>query len=140
MSGWLTTTLIFLPLAGALLLWLLPWPRLWAGSVATLVALAPLDLTLANALQEAGKPFCLVVNISDPHKPFYAEGRRGETVADPNVPSKVFTPEELEEIGKFFDFDIPDSWFARHSEGDADPCSCGSSTPTGSPGRTSYSR
>ena len=32
----------------------------------------------------------------------------------------LFTPEELEEIGKFFDFDIPDSWFARQ-EGEADP-------------------
>jgi hypothetical protein len=31
----------------------------------------------------------------------------------------LFPPEELEEIGNFFDFDIPDSWFANH-EGDAD--------------------
>jgi hypothetical protein len=33
----------------------------------------------------------------------------------------LFTPEELEEISRFFDFDIPDSWFARHAEGDANP-------------------
>jgi predicted nucleic acid-binding Zn-ribbon protein len=33
----------------------------------------------------------------------------------------LFTPEELEEIGKFFDFDIPDSWLERQGEGDADP-------------------
>jgi predicted nucleic acid-binding Zn-ribbon protein len=33
----------------------------------------------------------------------------------------LFTPEELEEIGKFFDFDIPDSWLERNAEGDADP-------------------
>jgi NADH-quinone oxidoreductase subunit M len=44
MSGWLTTTLIFLPLAGALLLWVVPWPRLWAGSIATLIALAEVGL------------------------------------------------------------------------------------------------
>ena len=32
----------------------------------------------------------------------------------------LFSPEELEEIGKFFDFDIPDSWFTRADEGDTD--------------------
>jgi N-sulfoglucosamine sulfohydrolase len=47
------------------------------------------------AAKEAGKPFCLLLNIADPHKPFYAEGKRGETVADDNVPSRVFTPEEI---------------------------------------------
>lgn len=31
----------------------------------------------------------------------------------------LFTAEELEEISKFFDFDIPDSWFQRQDEGDA---------------------
>ena len=50
MSGWLTTTLIFLPIAAALLLWLLPWPRLWAGSVATLVALAEVGLWVVALL------------------------------------------------------------------------------------------
>jgi len=38
-SGWLTTTLILLPLGGALAVWLLPWSRIWAGSVAFLVSL-----------------------------------------------------------------------------------------------------
>src|SRR5206468_6756482 len=37
--GWLTTTLILLPLGGALTVWLLPWPRIWAGSVGFLVSL-----------------------------------------------------------------------------------------------------
>lgn len=32
----------------------------------------------------------------------------------------LFTPEELEEIGRFFDFSIPDSWFQRN-EGEGDP-------------------
>lgn len=45
--------------------------------------------------QKAGKPFCLVINISDPHKPFYAEGKNGQTVPDANVPSRVFKPEEV---------------------------------------------
>jgi hypothetical protein len=33
----------------------------------------------------------------------------------------LFTPEELEEIGKFFNFNIPDSWFQQHGDGSADP-------------------
>jgi NADH-quinone oxidoreductase subunit M len=57
MSGWLTTTLVFLPIAGALLLWLLPWPRLWAGSIGTLIALGEVGLwivSLSNFDFEAG--------------------------------------------------------------------------------------
>ena len=49
-------------------------------------------IKLASA---AGKPFCLMINISDPHKPFYAEGKGGETVPDGHVPSKVFTASEV---------------------------------------------
>jgi len=45
--------------------------------------------------QAAGKPFCLMVNISDPHKPFHAQGRGGETIPDPHVPSRVFTADEV---------------------------------------------
>jgi NADH-quinone oxidoreductase subunit M len=44
MNDWLTTSLIFLPLAGALVVWLLPWTRLWAGSIATLVAFTEVAL------------------------------------------------------------------------------------------------
>jgi len=39
MTHWLTTILIVLPVAGALLLWLAPVPRQWVGSLATLVSL-----------------------------------------------------------------------------------------------------
>lgn len=48
-----------------------------------------------KAATQAGKPFCLMLNIADPHKPFYAESNRGETITDKNVPTKVFTPEEV---------------------------------------------
>jgi N-sulfoglucosamine sulfohydrolase len=48
-----------------------------------------------EAAQQAGKPFCLLLNIADPHKPFYAEGNRSQTVPDDDVPSKVFAPEEV---------------------------------------------
>jgi NADH-quinone oxidoreductase subunit M len=48
MSGWLTTTLIFLPLAAAIVLWVVPWPRLWAGSIATLVALVEVGLWIVG--------------------------------------------------------------------------------------------
>jgi NADH-quinone oxidoreductase subunit M len=44
MSDWLTTLLIVVPLAGAALVWLLPWPRAWSGSLATLVALMEVGL------------------------------------------------------------------------------------------------
>src|SRR6476660_5577283 len=36
----------------------------------------------AEAAKAAGKPFCLLLNIADPHKPFYMEGNRGEIVDD----------------------------------------------------------
>ena len=47
------------------------------------------------AARAAGKPFCLNINVADPHKPFYAEGRGGETIADPHVPSHTFKPEDV---------------------------------------------
>jgi NADH-quinone oxidoreductase subunit M len=40
MNDWVATTLILLPLAGALAVWLLPWTNLGAGGFALLVALA----------------------------------------------------------------------------------------------------
>ena len=40
------------------------------------------------AARKANKPFCLNINIADPHKPFYHEG-------DPNKPSRVFTAAEV---------------------------------------------
>jgi N-sulfoglucosamine sulfohydrolase len=57
-----------------------------------------------EAAAEAGKPFCLMVNVSDPHKPFYAQNNRtGETIDDPHVPTRVFTPEEMPVPGFLFD-------------------------------------
>jgi N-sulfoglucosamine sulfohydrolase len=47
------------------------------------------------AARAANKPFCLNINVADPHKPFYAEGRRGVTVDDPHAPSRVFKPDEI---------------------------------------------
>lgn len=49
-------------------------------------------IALANA---AGKPFCLLINVSDPHKPFYGEGGRNKRFEDPNQPSRVFTAAEV---------------------------------------------
>jgi NADH-quinone oxidoreductase subunit M len=37
--GWITTTLILLPLGGALLLWLVPMPRVWIAPTALLLSL-----------------------------------------------------------------------------------------------------
>ena len=49
--------------------------------------------------RKAGKPFCLNVNISDPHKPFYGENGR----MDENRPSRVFTAAEVPVPGFLFD-------------------------------------
>ncbi len=49
--------------------------------------------------KEAGKPFFLNINISDPHKPFYNEKGKG----DPHVPSRVFTADEVPVPGFLFD-------------------------------------
>ncbi|MBL9210054.1 MAG: sulfatase [Opitutaceae bacterium] len=43
------------------------------------------------AAKQAGKPFCLNLNISDPHKPFYNEDGQAEV----NKPSRVFTAAEV---------------------------------------------
>ena len=56
-----------------------------------------------QSAREAGKPFCLMINVADPHKPFYAEGKGGATVPDKNIPSKVFTPDEVPIPGFLFD-------------------------------------
>lgn len=53
-----------------------------------------------TAAKQAGKPFCLMLNIADPHKPFYGEakkgrGKKGVGAEDKNIPSRVFTPEEV---------------------------------------------
>lgn len=52
----------------------------------------------------ANKPFCLIINVADPHKPFYAEDNRtGGTIPDPHQPSRVFTPAEVPIPGFLFD-------------------------------------
>lgn len=48
------------------------------------------------AAKSAGKPFCLNINISDPHKPFWKPN-------DPHPASKVFTPKEVPIPGFLFD-------------------------------------
>jgi NADH-quinone oxidoreductase subunit M len=50
MTSWLTTILIFLPVAGALVVWLVPMPRQWVGSLAALVSLVEVAVWIA-ALQ-----------------------------------------------------------------------------------------
>jgi len=49
-----------------------------------------------------GKPFLLLINIADPHKPFYAQGRSGETIPDPHVPTRVYAPDEPPTPGFLF--------------------------------------
>ena len=51
----------------------------------------------------AGKPFFLMLNIDDPHLPFYALDHQGNSFDDPYVPSRVYTPAEVPVPGFLFD-------------------------------------
>ncbi|MEM6471640.1 MAG: sulfatase, partial [Planctomycetota bacterium] len=53
--------------------------------------------------QEVGKPFCININISDPHKPFYGVGKNGKDFEDPHKPSRVFRADEVPIPGFLFD-------------------------------------
>lgn len=44
-----------------------------------------------EASRAAGKPFCLVINVSDPHKPFYNPEREPES----HTPSRTYTSAEV---------------------------------------------
>ncbi len=45
--------------------------------------------------KRAGKPFCLLINIADPHLPFFGLNRKGKAIADPFVPSRIYRAEEV---------------------------------------------
>ena len=61
-------------------------------NVASYYASAKHGMALAK---KAGKPFCLNINISDPHKPFWNENGKPEE----NKPSRTFTAEEVKVPG-----------------------------------------
>src|SRR5258707_831083 len=44
MNSWITTILIVLPLAGALVVWLAPLPRQWVGSLAGLISFVEIGI------------------------------------------------------------------------------------------------
>ncbi|MBA19510.1 MAG: heparan N-sulfatase, partial [Verrucomicrobiales bacterium] len=51
--------------------------------------------------KDVNKPFCLIVNISDPHKPFWSQVKGGEK--DTNIPSRIFKSDEMPIPGFLFD-------------------------------------
>jgi NADH-quinone oxidoreductase subunit M len=51
MSSWLPTILLLVPFGGALVVWLLPMPREWAGPTALLVALAEIGVWIVMLTQ-----------------------------------------------------------------------------------------
>ena len=55
------------------------------------------------AARKAGKPFCLLINISDPHKPFWSIGKKNEKFADPYTPTRIFAAKEVPVPGFLFD-------------------------------------
>lgn len=48
-----------------------------------------------KSAEDAGKPFYLLINIADPHLPFYGLNRKGKAINDPYKPSRVYQPEEV---------------------------------------------
>ncbi|MEC9094150.1 MAG: sulfatase [Planctomycetota bacterium] len=56
-----------------------------------------------EAARKANKPFCLMINIADPHKPFYGQGKGAQPAKDPYVPSRIFKPQEVPVPGFLFD-------------------------------------
>ena len=44
-----------------------------------------------------------MVNISDPHKPFYRQAKNGQEFDDPHVPTRVFKADEVPIPGFLFD-------------------------------------
>jgi len=54
---WLTTILIFLPVAGALVIAALPLPRYWVGSLASLISLVEVGVWITSATKfDFGSP------------------------------------------------------------------------------------
>ncbi len=47
------------------------------------------------AARQAHKPFYLVVNVNDPHKPFFVEGRDGRGARGGHPPSKTFPQKDI---------------------------------------------
>jgi N-sulfoglucosamine sulfohydrolase len=47
------------------------------------------------ASREGGKPFYLVVNIQDPHLPFYGLSKDGQEIEDKNKPTRIYSPDEI---------------------------------------------
>jgi N-sulfoglucosamine sulfohydrolase len=67
-----------------------------------------------RAAKAEDKPFCLLINIADPHKPFHAQGRGGETIPDPHTPSRVFDADEPPTPGFLFEDSIVSKELAHY--------------------------
>jgi N-sulfoglucosamine sulfohydrolase len=64
-----------------------------------------------DAAKAAGKPFCLVINVADPHKPFYSEVKQG---TDPHVPSQTYTADQVPVPGFLHDDPVIREELARY--------------------------
>ena len=54
-------------------------------------------------LAAAKKPFALLINISDPHVPFYGLDKHGSPINDAFAPSRVYRPDEVAVPGFLID-------------------------------------
>lgn len=48
-----------------------------------------------KAAKAAGKPFSLMINIADPHVPFYGLDKKYNAAKDPNLPSRIYSADEV---------------------------------------------
>ena len=56
-----------------------------------------------RAARAAKKPFALLINISDPHVPFYGLDKHGSPINDAFAPSRVYRPDEVAVPGFLID-------------------------------------
>jgi N-sulfoglucosamine sulfohydrolase len=59
-----------------------------------------------KAARASGKPFFLMINIADPHLPFFGEDKAGNRIDDAYRPSRTFSPNEVPVPGFLYDSEI----------------------------------
>lgn len=67
-----------------------------------------------KAARASGKPFFLMINIADPHLPFFGEDKAGNSIDDPYRPTRIYRPNEVPVPGFLYDNEIVRQELARY--------------------------
>jgi N-sulfoglucosamine sulfohydrolase len=67
-----------------------------------------------RSAKSAGKPFFLLINIADPHVPFFGLNRAGERIDDPYAPSRQYGANEIAVPGFLVDDPVVRQELARY--------------------------